>query len=171
MFWISQLQSLAELFHKSEAHWVYGHVYSCPCFNPCTNICKRISAINRVITTLPRAVKTICDSQESNQHKTRISFVQDKSFNQFSWNFPAQNFKTGLLKITLKYKSELVVTHTCTNSIFITSWNIFHICIVYIVENKFRPAQRGNNYIFRDGVSRCRWCHIWCRNISLKIEF
>lgn len=39
----------------------------CPC--PCTNIFKRISAINRVIATLPRSAKTIRDTPEEIQLK------------------------------------------------------------------------------------------------------
>jgi len=45
-------------------------------FVPCTNICERISSINRVMTTLPRSAKTIRDIPEEIQLKLSAAHDQ-----------------------------------------------------------------------------------------------
>lgn len=85
----------------------------------CTNICKRISAaINRAMTTLPRSAKTLRDIPR--RYSVKISARHGLiNLELKTLKFLIFGAKGGLLKITPRHKSELVVTHTCTDSIFI----------------------------------------------------
>ena len=108
--------SLPKLFRESEAHIVCVVMFVLAC---CTNICIRISAaINRAMTTLPRSAKTLRDIPR--RYSVKISARHGLiNLELKTLKFLIFGAKGGLLKITPRHKSELVVTHTCTDSIFI----------------------------------------------------